>query len=91
MAGGRPFFCPGHVVSRIIEYMPDGVKGADYETGRKEKINQEEMKKISGGHMLWGRTCKICGGVINNDPNTPYDIRCHCNEDSTQSWVPRPR
>ena len=57
----------------------------------KKKINEEEMKKISGGNMLWGRTCKICGGVINNDPNTPYDIRCHCNEDSTQSWVPRPR
>ena len=44
----------------------------------KKKINEEEMKKISGGNMLWGRTCKICGGVINNDPNTPYDIRCHC-------------
>ena len=61
------------------------------EEKKKIKINEEEMKKISGGYMLWGRTCKICGGVINNDPNTPYDIRCHCNEDSTQSWVPRPR
>jgi bacteriocin-like protein len=62
-----------------------------YNMEEKKKINEEEMKKISGGYMLWGRTCKICGGVINNDPNTPYDIRCHCNEDSTQSWVPRPR
>ena len=61
------------------------------EEKKKIKINEEEMKKISGGYMLWGRTCKICGGVINNDPNTPDDIRCHCNEDSTQSWVPRPR
>ena len=59
--------------------------------GREEKMNLDEMKKISGGYMMWGRTCKICGGVINNDPDTPYDIRCHCNEDSTQTWVPRPR
>ena len=74
-------------------------KGAKNIMNQAEGINKEEDRKAltdneleqaSGGYMLWGRTCKICGGVINNDPNTPDDIRCHCNEDSTQSWVPRP-
>ena len=55
----------------------------------KLQLTDESLDEVAGGNMLWGRTCKICGGVINNDPNTPYDIRCHCNEDSTQSWVPR--
>ena len=38
----------------------------------KKKINEEEMKKISGGNMLWGRTCKICGGVIIENDKTIF-------------------
>ncbi len=76
------------------------MNATDNQKNKAGGINSEEVRKaltdselgtVSGGHMLWGRTCKICGGVIYNDPNTPYDIRCHCNEDSTQSWVPGPR
>ena len=56
----------------------------------KPQLTDESLDEVAGGGMLFGRTCKICGGVITNDPNMPYDIRCHCNEDSTQSLVPRP-
>ena len=55
------------------------------------KLTDGELETVSGGYMLWGKTCKSCGGVINNDPNTPYDIRCHCNEDNTPVWGPKPR
>ena len=46
-------------------------------------LNDSELEQVSGGNMMWGRRCKICGGVINNDPDTPDDLRCHCNEYST--------
>ena len=74
------------------------VDNIDTKEGKKKAIkkagmllNNGELEKVSGGNMMWGRTCKICRGVINNDPDTPDDLRRHCNEDSTQSWVPRPR
>ena len=61
-------------------------------TGNPEvQLADSEMEKVNGGYMLWGKTCKVCGGVINNDPNTPYDIRCHCNEDTTPVWGPTTR
>ena len=46
-----------------------------------QELDSEKLEKVNGGYMLRGRLCKVCGGVINNDPITPYDIRCHCNED----------
>ena len=67
------------------------VRKENHVDNKKIKLTDEALKNVGGGYMMWGRKCKICGGVISNDPNTPDDIRCHCNEDSTQSWVPRPR
>ena len=54
-------------------------------------LTNEDLEKVVGGYMMWGKQCKICGGVINNDPDTPYGIRCHCNEDTTPVWGPEPR
>ena len=48
------------------------------------ELTDEDLAKVSGGYMLWRKTCQFCGGSISNDPNTPYEIRCHCNEDSEQ-------
>ena len=54
----------------------------------KKELNQEEMNQISGGNggnKLWNRVCKICGGIIGNDPNILPGLKCHCNdEDTTQ-------
>ena len=57
----------------------------------KKKLDNDDLKKISGGHMMWAKTCKICGGIIGNDPDIPDGLRCHCNEDTTPVWGPKPR
>jgi bacteriocin-like protein len=46
-----------------------------YNMEEKKKINEEEMKKISGGNMLWGRTCKICGGVITHTSQPELQVK----------------
>ena len=55
------------------------------------KLNDEDLGKVDGGYMLWAKTCKVCGGVISNDPETPDNLRCHCNDDTTPVWGPKPR
>ena len=51
-----------------------------YDMEEKKKINQEEMKKISGGFSPYGGTiCDRCGGIKDN-PNIPDEQKCHCDE-----------
>ena len=43
------------------------------------EMTDEDLEKVSGGQMMWGRTCKICGGIIGNDPQIPDGLRCTCD------------
>ena len=74
------------------------VDNIDTKEGKKEAIKKagmvlsdSELKQVSGGHMMWAKTCKICGGIIGNDPDIPDGLRCHCNGDDTHVWGPEPQ
>ena len=43
-----------------------------------QNVSDEDLDRVTGG-TGWEKRCRQCGGVINDDPNTPYDVRCHCN------------
>ena len=43
-------------------------------------LKDDELDAVSGGHMMWGRTCRICGGLLGNDPDIPDSLKCHCEK-----------
>ena len=51
------------------------------ETAETEKeVADQDLEKVSGGHMMWERTCRICGGIIGDRPDLPESLRCHCDD-----------
>ena len=42
-----------------------------------QELNLNELDKVSGGGMMFARTCRQCGGII-GDPSVPDDFKCHC-------------